>query len=455
MSFTNPIIEAGMAGLCDLYADRAVTPVEACEAYLSRIEGLDGGLGAFVTVDRDGALAAAHASAERWSRGAALSLLDGQPIAVKANIAVEGLPWHAGIGAYRDRIAEADAGCVARLRERGAVILGLTNMSEGAFGGSMDNPWFVKTHNPWAHDHIPGSSSGGSAAAVAAGLCAGALGTDSLGSVRMPSALCGVFGHKPTLGLIPTDGVVTLSSTLDHVGVHARSAEDCARFVAAAAGAGAGAEAELADEIVNPADLATLKQAPVAALLWTGVTVEDEVMAAYQAAIDAAREAGLEVTPLRLEGYDFADRGRQFLLCAAEAMVEHEAMLKADPGGFSPDFLKRLALATDQTAADLARAYHALGVAAEGVREQLSGFAAILMPATPILTRPFAPEHPVMTQFTGLANVLGLPASVFPVGLDPSGRPLAAQAVAWDDDTALGLAALLGRNLGAPPSYQG
>src|SRR5207237_719128 len=107
MSFANPIIQAGVAGLCDLYADRAVTP------------------------------------------------LDGPPIGVNANIAVQGLPWHAGIGAYRDRIAEEDADAVARLRERGAIILGTLNMSEGAFGGPMANPWFGKTHNPWAHDHIP------------------------------------------------------------------------------------------------------------------------------------------------------------------------------------------------------------------------------------------------------------------------------------------------------------
>src|SRR4051812_32367967 len=109
MSFSNPIIAAGVAGLAGLFGERAVTPVEACEAYLSRIARLDAGLGAFLAVDTDRALAAAHESAERWRRGAAISALDGVPIAVKANIAVEGLPWHAGMQAYRDRVAEADA----------------------------------------------------------------------------------------------------------------------------------------------------------------------------------------------------------------------------------------------------------------------------------------------------------------------------------------------------------
>lgn len=451
MTFANPIIAAGISGLCDLYADRAVTPVEACEAYLSRIHGLDGGLNAFATVDADGARAAAHASAERWSQGRALSRLDGQPIAVKANIAVKGLPWHAGIGAYRDRIADEDAPCVARLREAGAVILGTLNMHEAAFGGTSDNPWFGRVQNPWAHDFIPGGSSGGSAAAVAAGLCAGALGTDTLGSVRIPSALCGVFGHKPTMGLIPTGGVVALSWTLDHVGVHARSAEDCGRLLAGSSGA----EAELAAEISQPAGLDVLRQAPLAALVWDGVAVEDEMRETFEATIAAARAAGIEVEMLKLQGYDFSDRRDLYLICAAEASVEHAAALAEHPEGFSPELMAKLNLGRDHTAVDLARAYREMAIRAELVREQLSPFAGLLLPATPRTATPSGGPAPVMTPFTALANVLGLPATVFPVGVSDEGRPTACQAIAWEDETTLGLAKLLGRDLGGPPAYQG
>ncbi|HTI68117.1 MAG TPA: amidase [Caulobacteraceae bacterium] len=451
MTFANPIIEAGVSGLCDLYTDRAVTPVEACEVYLSRIDGLDGGVGAYAAVDAEGARSAAHASAERWRHGKALSRLDGLPLAVKCNIAVEGLPWHAGIDAYRDRIAPSDAACTARLREAGAVILGTLNMHEAAFGGTSDNPWFGRVHNPWAHDFIPGGSSGGSAAAVAAGLCAGALGTDTLGSVRIPSALCGVFGHKPTIGLIPLAGVVALSWTLDHVGVHARSADDCGRLLAGASGA----EAELAAEISQPAALETLRQAPMAALVWDGVEVEDEVRKAYEAAIAAARAAGLEVEMLRLEGYDFADRSDLHLICAAEASVEHADALVTRPGGFSPALMERLHLARDHSAADLARAYRDLAVRAEQVREQLSPFAGLLLPATPRTATPFDAPAPVMTQFTALANALGLPATVFPVGVSNEGRPIGCQALTWEDETSLGLARLLGRDLGGPPAFRG
>jgi aspartyl-tRNA(Asn)/glutamyl-tRNA(Gln) amidotransferase subunit A len=153
------------------------------------------------------------------------------PIAIKANIAVAGLPWTAGIAAYGDRVAAHDAACVAGLRDAGAVVLGLTNMDEGALGARGDNVFLGRCHNPHAPDFSPGGSSGGSAAAVAAGFCAAALGTDTIGSVRIPAACCGVFGHKPRQALIDRQGVVPLSPRFDHVGVLARSAQDSAAML--------------------------------------------------------------------------------------------------------------------------------------------------------------------------------------------------------------------------------
>ena len=452
MSFTNPIIEAGLGGLSDLFEDRAVTPVEVCEAYLSRIRGLDGALGAFVAVDTDRALSAAHASAERWAKGAPLSAIDGAPIAVKANIAVEGLPWTAGIDAYRDRLAPRDATAVARLREAGAVILGLVNMHEGAFGAVTDNAWFGRTQNPRVPGHTPGGSSGGSAAAVAAGLCAGALGTDTLGSVRIPSSFCGSFGHKPTQGLIPTDGVVALSWTLDHIGVHGRSAADCAKLLAAACGA----EAELATEIAEPADVATLQQGVIASLTWSGqVVVEPAITAAFDNAVAAARKAGLEVEPVRLD-IDFDEMVRlAALVCAAESLVEHEDMLLATPHRFSPMLQERLEFGRRASAAALARAYRTLAACAEQVRETLTPYSGLLLPTTPQTAFVFEEEEPWSVPFfTAVANVTGLPATAFPTGL-ANGLPVSAQALAWDDETSLGLARLLGKPLDAPEAFRG
>jgi len=453
MSFTNPIINAGLGGLSDLFEERAITPVEACDAYLSRIRGLDGVLGAFVTVEEDGAREAAHASAERWAKGEPLSAIDGAPIAIKANIAVEGAPWTAGIDAYRDRLAPRDALVVSRLRDAGAVILGLTNMHEGAFGAVTDNAWFGRTQNPRRHGWTAGGSSGGSAAAVAAGLCAGALGTDTLGSVRIPSSYSGAFGHKPTQGLIPTDGVIALSWTLDHVGVHGRSANDCAKLLAAACGA----EAELATEIAEPASLDSLKNGCVGRVIWDGqVEVEPAVAAAFDATAAALEAAGVQIESVRLE-IDYDEMVRlAALVCAAESLVEHQEMLLATPRRFSPMLQERLNFGRRASAADLAGAYRTLAACAEQIRETMTPYTALLTPTTPQAAFPFEDEEPwSIPFFTALANITGLPATAFPSGVMESGLPLSAQAIGWDDETTLGLARLLGHDLGAPAAFRG
>ena len=452
MTFSNPIIAAGVGGLADLFSDRAVTPVEVCEAYLSRIRGLDGAIGAYVAVDEDGARNAAHASAERWAAGAPLSRIDGVPIAVKANIAVEGMSWDAGIEAYRGRLPEADATVIDRLREAGAVILGLVNMHEGAFGGVTDNAWFGRTQNPHRHGYTSGGSSGGSGAAVAAGLCAAALGTDTLGSVRIPSSYCGTYGHKPTQGLISTEGVVVLSWTLDHVGVLARSAEDCAKVLAAACGA----EAELASEIAEPASADDLHGVSIAALAWDGqVEVEPAIAAAFQRTVIAAQAAGLEVEPLRLD----IDYQEIFLLAhlvsAAESLVEHADHLASAPEKFSPMLQGRLDIGRSASAADLARAYRRLSIIADQVREAITPYSALLLPTTPQTAFPFEIGEPMSIPFfTQLADITGLPATAFPVGA-ADGLPLSVQAMAWDDETSLGLARLLGHPFEAPEALRG
>ena len=179
--------------------------MQAADVYLGRIERLNSlwrtPSCSWIARAR---FAEAAASTARWAAGAPLSPLDGVAIGIKANIAVRGLPWHAGVAAYRERIAHEDADCVMALRKSGAVILGVLNMHEAALGATTDNIAFGRCHNPYRHDFTPGGSSGGSAAAVSGGLCAAALGTDTLGSVRIPAAYCGVFGHMPPRGRLST-----------------------------------------------------------------------------------------------------------------------------------------------------------------------------------------------------------------------------------------------------------
>ena len=457
VTFTNPLIAAGVSGLHALYTDRVVTPVEACDAYLSRIAGLDGGLGAFNHVDADGARAAAHASAERWRRGEARSRLDGAPLAIKANVAVEGWPWHAGVGAYRGRVAQADAPLAARLRAAGAVLLGLTNMHEGAFGAVSDNPHFGRTHNPWNFDLTAGGSSGGSGAATAAGLCAAAVGTDTLGSVRIPSAFCGLWGHKPTPGLVPTSRVVPMGWALDVVGVHARSAEDAGRLF----GGLCTDDGEVAADLGAPADAEALRDAfsaaPLGLLEVEGVELGPAARDGVERAAARARAAGLEVERACLPGLDLAAlRRTAMFVCAVESAVEHAVALERAPDGFSPAYRERMDAARRRPAGELARAYRDLREAGEAIREGLSGYGAVLLATTPVAPFPFARPQPESTaELTTLASVAGMPATAFPVGLDDEGLPRSVQAVGWDDETTLGLAALLAADPGAPPAYRG
>ncbi|MBX3478472.1 MAG: amidase [Brevundimonas sp.] len=441
MAFSNPVVEAGVAGLAALYRARAVTPLEATEAYLNRIERLNPRINAFLDVDAEGARAAAASSSARWAAGRPLSPLDGVPIGVKANIAVCGLPWHAGVAAYRDRIAVEDADCVARLRAAGAVILGTLNLHEGALGATTDNPTFGRTENPHRAGFTPGGSSGGSGAAVAAGLCAAALGTDTMGSVRIPSGYCGVFGLKPGRGRVSNAGLIPLSWTLDTVGPHARSAEDCGLVMAGMA------EAAGADE----------DRRPLAVLDWSGqVEAEPAVTEAAARTVERARALGLIVEPLRLDDYDFgAVRRLGLLVSEVEGHVVHGAVLAERPEGFSQAFAAGLAWGARQPAPRLARAYRELDVTAARVRDRLRPYRGLLSPTAPQTAFAFEDAAPVnQADFTAMANVAGLPAAAFPAG-EVDGLPLSMQVMAWDEGEALALADRLAAQMVTPEQFVG
>ena len=149
--------------------------------------------------------------------------LAGVTVGVKANIAVKDLPWTAGCEVFRERVASSDAAVVAELRDAGAMIIGMLNMEEAALGAKTDNPWFGKTFNPHKEGYTPGGSSGGSGAAVAAGLCDVALGTDTMGSVRVPAAYCGIYGFKPAQSAVSQDGLELCEPSFDCIGPLARN----------------------------------------------------------------------------------------------------------------------------------------------------------------------------------------------------------------------------------------
>jgi len=421
-------VTAGVAGLAAAFADGSARPDAVMETYLARIERLNPAIHAFIDLDVDGARDAAKSSAHRWGSGMALSPLDGCVIGVKSNIAVAGLPWTAGIGAYRDRIADRDAACVARLRAAGAIILGTLNMEEGALGAVTDNPWFGRTRNPWREDFTAGGSSGGSGAAVAAGLCAVALGTDTMGSVRIPSAYCGVFGIKPRYGAIPEEGVTPLSPSLDHVGVHARSAEDCGAVLA---------------EIATP-DPAS-PSGPLAVLDVTGrASLSEDVRAAFLAVVAAAEAQGLLQGSVPLDIDLGRLRRRGLLISEFEGMAEHDAMLDARPDGFSDTFAAMLRWGAAQPPEKLAEARAEVATAKPRLEELIGDRVGLLCPTTGGPAFRFGEPVPAdQADITCLANMAGLPAVAFPMGLSSDGLPLSAQIIGRDSQAILALAGKL------------
>lgn len=445
------LLEAGAAGLARLFGAGGVSPLAVFELYQARIARFDPELNCYTELRLEAAREEACASAARWGEGRPLSPIDGAPIAVKANIAVAGMACHAGIAAYRERRADADAPVVRALRQAGAVVLGTLNMHEAALGATTDNPTFGKTHNPWRRDYTPGGSSGGSGAAVAAGLCAAALGTDTMGSVRIPSAYCGCVGFKPSPGVLSLEGVVPLSPTLDHVGVHGRRVADIAALLRTLA---PGQAAETSAPL-GP-------RPPLRLGLWSGPELGlAPAVAAGLAAVQAKLEAaGVRFEPRVPPGYDPGKARRAGLLIAEqEALAAHRETLLSNPGGFSDAFRAMLAWAASRTEAEAAAAYEARWAIEAAAPAAFEGVAALLAATAPQTAFPFAAGAPAsQADLTAWANLAGLPAIALFAGLSPEDLPLSIQLVGrgGEDGALLQLAGLVEAVVGEalwPPRF--
>src|SRR6202140_3091450 len=228
------LVFATIAEIARLFRAGKLSPVELTELMLARIERHNPTLNTYITVtDELARVQAKRAEAELGIRGKQKTrndrgLLHGIPLSLKDNICTEGIRTTAGSKILRDYFPEQDAPVVTRLKQAGAVLLGKTNMHEFAYGVTNNNPHYGPARNPWDTRRIPGGSSGGSAAAVAAGLCFGSIGTDTGGSIRIPASLCGIVGLKPGLGRVEVTGVIPLSVTHDCVGPLARTVADAA-----------------------------------------------------------------------------------------------------------------------------------------------------------------------------------------------------------------------------------
>jgi len=414
-----------------------LSPIALTEAHLVRIAALNPTINAYLTVTAEQALQAARAAESALQGGEYWGPLHGIPIAYKDLFDTAGVHTTNGTQFWRDRVPAADAEVVARLHRAGAVMLGKLNMHEIALGVLSDNPHYGPVRNPYNTAYAPGGSSGGSGAALAARLCMGALGSDTRGSIRIPAALCGVVGLKPTYGRISLRGVLPLCPPLDHPGPMARTVEDVALLYMAMAGH-------------DPADPFSVDR-PMEDVFsglkdgiagWRVGVVEDayfgmaapEVQEAYSNAIDVLCALGADV--IRVEMAAIGELARQSrLMVSADAANLYREQLSREPGSFGADVLARLTGDADGSAADYARARHAQAL----VRHQIGGILAdldvLVTPTTPLaavrLDDPdqVAEGRAKLSLFTGMFNLAGVPALSLPCSFTDEGLPIGLQMV--------------------------
>ncbi|HEY5757673.1 MAG TPA: amidase [Steroidobacter sp.] len=393
------------------YAAGETTPVQVVASHLDRIDEL-ASLKAFIELDRDGALADAEASGERIQRKEARAL-DGVPVAIKANIAVEGLEWNAGMELRRGIVADRDAHVVAKLRDAGAIVLGTLNMHEAALGATTDNPWFGRAMNPHRDGYTPGGSSGGSGAAVAAGLCVASLGTDTLGSVRIPAAYNGVYGIKPTIGAISSAGLAPLSERFDCIGPLARSLDDLQTVLGVLMHVPPAVEPKrllLIDDLVNASGC------------------EPAVIAGYEKARQFLASWPRESIELRDDAAAIRSAG---FIVAVRELIEHLGETRRERAEVLSAELKfMLDYGAGRSDAQYAEALAAVERTRHVIRESIGNDGVLLLPTAPQAAFAHTSRPPVnQSNFTALASIAGLPAISIPVSVNEEGLPVAVQLV--------------------------
>jgi aspartyl-tRNA(Asn)/glutamyl-tRNA(Gln) amidotransferase subunit A len=468
-----PLHRLDATALRERIASGAVSAEEAARHFLDRIERHDGTLHAFLALDREGALRAARDADARRRAGSPPRALEGVPVAIKDNIHAAGLPTTCGSRILEGFRPPRDATATARLRAAGAVVLGKTNLDEFAMGSSTENSAFGPSRNPWDPTRVPGGSSGGSAAAVAAGLVPLAFGSDTGGSIRQPAALCGVVGLKPTYGRVSRSGLVAFGSSLDQIGPLARSVRDAARALHAVAGRDPLDATSLGVDPPSPeaAEVAVAGlRLGVVREQWEHPALEPGVKAAVQTALDALRAAGAEVKEVSLP---HADDGIAvyYLVATSEAssnLARYDGVRygpRAGDGdlasmyaetrdrGFGTEVKRRILLGTFALSAGYADAYYqrALRVRRLIARDFEKAFRevdAVVGPTSPTTAFPVGARAAdplamyLCDVFSVPAPLAGIPAVSVPCGRDGAGLPvgLQVQAPVLREDVALRVA---------------
>ncbi len=429
------------------FADKTLSPRELVHDCLDRAERLNPVIHAFIRFTREAAMAAAAASEARWMAGAPMGPLDGIPIAHKDIYETAGVPTTGHSRVLLDNTPTEDAAVVRMWKQAGAISLGKLATHEFAWGGpSFDLPW-PPARNPWDISRFTGGSSSGTGAAVAAGVILGGTGSDTGGSIRMPGALCGVAGIKPTYGLCSRTGVLPLASSLDTTGPLGWTVEDCARLLQAMVGHDprdpSSADRPAPDVLTGLGDgVKGLRIGVVRHFHETDLPVSPAMQGAIDAAVAALRAAGAEIGEATLPSLDdFAAAG--WLILATEAFAVHEPWLRIRYRDYGEFLRERLAVAATVSGADYLQAQRRRRELNAVVAGQMQRFDILLTAAAPGEARPIEQmtkwasfEGP---NFTMPFNLTGQPGLVVNAGFSPAGLPLGVQLVgrAFEDATVL------------------
>ena len=406
------------------------TAMEQLDAAIAAIAEHNPRTNAFVLVDEAGARAAARAVDEERRRGVDRGPLHGMPISVKDLIDVAGQPTTAASRVRRGHVAEHDAVVVQRLREAGAVLIGKTNLHEFALGTTSEESAYGPVRNPHDPTRSAGGSSGGSAAAVATGMGVASIGTDTGGSIRIPAAACGVVGFKPSLGEVPTVGVVPLSTTLDHVGPLTRTVEDAANVWAVLAG--------------RPIQRLAPPRTPTLGALdgYFTTLLTAEVRTAFENALERLRIGGATIVPRTVQGTD-AIVETYTNISLPEAAHWHAPTLDLRAADYQPPVRERLERGRTIAATSYLRAMHVRERLRRAVDAALEGCDALVLPTLPIVAPPLGavdvtmdngetiPVRAAMLRLTQLFNLTGHPAISLPIA--STGLPIAMQLVGHSD----------------------
>jgi aspartyl-tRNA(Asn)/glutamyl-tRNA(Gln) amidotransferase subunit A len=441
---------ASIEEVARLYRKRKVSPVEVTKLMLARIEQLNPKLNAYITVTAELALAQAKKAeaelfAPRGRKGHSdRGPLHGIPISLKDNIYTKGIRTTAGSKILKDFVPQHDAVVWAKLREAGAILLGKTNLHEFAYGVTTNNPHYGPTRNPWDLARIPGGSSGGSAAAVAAGLCYGSIGTDTGGSIRIPAALCGIVGVKPGVGRVSADGVVPLSPRLDFVGPLARTVADAALLL----------DAIFAREKGESAPSFARKN-PQARQFRIGLpkefffdVVSEDVYVAFHEAVRSLQKQGVKVKDVSIPLLNETEEaGNDIAWAEATHYHQQAGWFPARSADYGEDVRARLEMGTKVSAT----AYLQALVVREKFIQQFhvaiadAGIDALVVPTTPIAAPLIGEEstpigktnHPTRALLLRLnrpANLAAIPAISIPCESNAAGLPVGLQLIGAAND---------------------